>query len=109
MVVEFVGLAGFPLFLFGHECLLLSLHPVYVSWIVFPLHYVKLYVPLVLLLTREVLPDFVLFSISITFLMWYKFLWKGVFGNIHCVGSMGCYSWYQRDRMQVLASGIIIN
>jgi hypothetical protein len=52
----------------------------------------KLYVPLILLHTREVLPDFVLFSISITFLMWYKFLWKGVFGNIHCVGPMGCYN-----------------
>jgi hypothetical protein len=41
MVVEFVWLAGFPLFLFGHECLLLSLHHVYVSWIAFLLHYVQ--------------------------------------------------------------------
>jgi hypothetical protein len=37
----------------------------------------KLFVPLVLLLSRKVLPDFVLCSTSITFLMWYKFLWKG--------------------------------
>jgi hypothetical protein len=37
----------------------------------------KLYVPLVMLLSREVLPDFVLFSVSITFLMWYKFCGKG--------------------------------
>jgi hypothetical protein len=36
----------------------------------------KLYVPLVMLLSREVLQDFVLFSISITFLMWYKFCGK---------------------------------
>jgi hypothetical protein len=36
----------------------------------------KLYVPLVMLLSREVLPDFVLFSVSITFLMWYKFCGK---------------------------------
>jgi hypothetical protein len=37
----------------------------------------KLYVPLVMLPSREVLPDFVLFSVSITFLMWYKFCGKG--------------------------------
>jgi hypothetical protein len=37
----------------------------------------KLYVPPVMLLSREVLPDFVLFSVSITFLIWYKFCGKG--------------------------------
>jgi hypothetical protein len=37
----------------------------------------KLYVPLVMLLSREVLPDFVLFSVSITFLMCYMFCGKG--------------------------------
>jgi hypothetical protein len=37
----------------------------------------KLYVSLVMLLSREVLPYFVLFSVSITFLMWYKFCGKG--------------------------------
>jgi hypothetical protein len=37
----------------------------------------KLYVPLVMLLSREVPPDFALLSVSISFLMLFKFCWKG--------------------------------
>jgi hypothetical protein len=44
----------------------------------------KLYVFLVMLLSGEV-------SVSISFLMLFKFCGR-VFGNIHCVGAMGCYS-----------------
>jgi hypothetical protein len=50
----------------------------------------KLYVPLVMLLSREVLPDFSLFSVSISFLLLFEFVGR-VFGNTHCVGAMGCY------------------
>jgi hypothetical protein len=38
----------------------------------------KLYVPLVMLLSREVLPDFALLSVSISFLMLFKFCGKGI-------------------------------
>jgi hypothetical protein len=38
----------------------------------------KLYVPLVMLLSREVLPDFYLLSISISFLMLFKFCGNGI-------------------------------
>jgi hypothetical protein len=58
----------------------------------------KLYVPLVMLLSREVLPDFSLLSVSISFLMLFKLVGR-VFGNIHCVGAMRCYSWYERNRL----------
>jgi hypothetical protein len=37
----------------------------------------KLYVPLVMLLSREVLPDFALLSVSISFLKLFKFCGKG--------------------------------
>jgi hypothetical protein len=58
----------------------------------------KLYVPLVMLLSREVLPDFaILFSLFL-FLCCISFVGR-VFGNIHYVGSVGCYSWYQRNRL----------
>jgi hypothetical protein len=50
----------------------------------------KLYVPLVMLLSREVLPDFSLISVSISFLMLFEFVGR-VFGNTHCVGAMECY------------------
>jgi hypothetical protein len=50
----------------------------------------KLYVPLVMLLSEEVLPDFAILSFSSSFLMLYKFVGR-VFGNIHCVGAVGCY------------------
>jgi hypothetical protein len=36
----------------------------------------KLYVPLVMLLSREVLPDFAIISFSISFLILYKILWE---------------------------------
>jgi hypothetical protein len=52
----------------------------------------RLYVPLVMLLSREVLPDFALLSVSFfLFLCCLSFVGR-VFGNIHCVGAMGCYS-----------------
>jgi hypothetical protein len=38
----------------------------------------KLYVPLVMLLLREVLPDFALLSVYISFLMLFKFCGKGI-------------------------------
>jgi hypothetical protein len=37
----------------------------------------KLYVPLLMLLSREVLLDFSLLSVSIFFLMLFKFWWEG--------------------------------
>jgi hypothetical protein len=51
----------------------------------------KLYVPLVVLLSKEVLPDFAILSFSSSFLMLYKFVGR-VFGNIHYVGTVGCYT-----------------
>jgi hypothetical protein len=38
----------------------------------------KIYVSLVMLLSREVLPDFALLSVSISFLMLFKFCGKGI-------------------------------
>jgi hypothetical protein len=38
----------------------------------------KIYVSLVMLLSGEVLPDFVLLSVSISFLMLFKFCGKGI-------------------------------
>jgi hypothetical protein len=41
MIVEFAfELAGFLLFLFGHDYSLLSLHSVYTTWIIVSVHYV---------------------------------------------------------------------
>jgi hypothetical protein len=48
----------------------------------------KLYVSLVMLLSREVLPDFAILSFSMCCISFVG----SVFGNIHCVGSVGCYS-----------------
>jgi hypothetical protein len=56
----------------------------------------KLYVPLVMLLSKEVLPDFAILSFSSSFLMLYKFVGR-VFGNIHCVGVVGCYTLFTVD------------
>jgi hypothetical protein len=67
-------------FYFGHECSLLPLHHDYTLWITFFYIMYKLYVPLVMLLSREVLPDFSLLSVSISFLMLFKFVGR-VFGN----------------------------
>jgi hypothetical protein len=50
----------------------------------------KFYVPFVMLLTREVLPDFLYFRSLFLFLCCLSFVGK-VFGNIHCVEAMGCY------------------
>jgi hypothetical protein len=79
MVVEFVFL-GWPdsfsfylvMNIYYYLCILSILRGLSFFYIMS-----KLYVPLVMLLSREVLPDFVLFSVSITFLMWYKFCGKG--------------------------------
>jgi hypothetical protein len=49
----------------------------------------KLYVPLVMLLSREVLPDFFYFLSLLPFLCGICFVGR-VVGNIYCVGSMGC-------------------
>jgi hypothetical protein len=49
----------------------------------------KLYASLVMLLSREVLPDFAILSFSMCCI---SFVGR-VFGNIHCVGSVGCYSY----------------
>jgi hypothetical protein len=79
MIVEFVFLGwpdSFSFYLvmnvYYYLCILFILHGLSFFYIMS-----KLYVPLVMLLSREVLPDFVLFSVSITFLMWYKFCGKG--------------------------------
>jgi hypothetical protein len=50
----------------------------------------KLYVSLVILLSREVLLDFALLLSLFLFLSCLSYLGR-VFGNIHCVGAMGCY------------------
>jgi hypothetical protein len=79
MIVEFVFLGwpdSFSFYLvmnvYYYLCILFILHGLSFFYIMS-----KFYVPLVMLLSREVLPDFVLFSVSITFLMWYKFCGKG--------------------------------
>jgi hypothetical protein len=55
---------------------LLSLHSVYTTWIIvlFFIMY-KLYVPLLILLSGDVLLDFALRFVSISFLLLFKFLW----------------------------------
>ena len=52
----------------------------------------KLYASLVMLLSREVLPDFAILSFSMCCM---SLVERFFFGIIHCVGSVGCYSWYQ--------------
>jgi hypothetical protein len=92
MVVEFVFL-GWPdsfsfylvMNIYYYLCILSILRGLSFFYIMS-----KLYVPLVMLLSREVLPDFVLFSVSINFLCGISFVGR-VFGNIHCVGTIGCY------------------
>jgi hypothetical protein len=52
-----------------------------------------------LLFSREVLPDF-FFTICLYFFSYVVEVSVGRdFGNIHCVGAMGCYNWYQRNRL----------
>jgi hypothetical protein len=79
MIVEFVFLGwpdSFSFYLvrnvYYYLCILFILRGLSFFYIMS-----KLYVSLVMLLSREVLPYFVLFSVSITFLMWYKFCGKG--------------------------------
>jgi hypothetical protein len=46
-----------------------------------------------------VLPDF-FFTICLYFFSYVVEVSVGRdFGNIHCVGAMGCYNWYQRNRL----------
>jgi hypothetical protein len=54
-------------------CILFILHELSFFYIMY-----KLYVPLVMLRSGEVLPDFALLSVSISFLMLFKFYWKGI-------------------------------
>jgi hypothetical protein len=80
MVVEFAfGLGGFPFFfilvmnIHYYLCILIILCGLSFFYIMY-----KLYVPLVMLLSRELLPDFSLLSVSISFLMLFKFCGKGI-------------------------------
>jgi hypothetical protein len=50
----------------------------------------KLYGTLVMLLSREMLPDFVILSFSMCYI---SFVGR-VFGNIHWVGLVGCYTMH---------------
>jgi hypothetical protein len=104
MVVEFAfGLAGFPFFfilvmnIHYYLCILIILCGLSFFYIMY-----KLYVPLVMLLSREVLLDFSLLSVSIFFLCCLSFVGR-VFRNINCVGAMGCYTNAQKTMETNLA------
>jgi hypothetical protein len=67
------GLAGFPFFylvmnIHYYLCILIILCGLSFFYILY-----KLYVSLIMLLSREVLPDFALLSVSISFLKLFKF------------------------------------
>jgi hypothetical protein len=51
--------------------------------------------PLLCYFSREVLPNFAILSFSMCCI---SFVGR-VFGNIQCVGPVGCYSWYQSNRL----------
>jgi hypothetical protein len=78
MIVEIAfGLAGSPFFylvmnIHYYLCILFILCGLSLFYIMY-----KLYVPLVMLFSREVLPDFALLYVSISFLMLFKFCGKG--------------------------------
>jgi hypothetical protein len=80
MIVEFAfGLARFLLFLFGqtihcYPCILFILRGL--SFFFFIMY--KLYVPLIILLSGEVMPDFALHFVSTSFLLLFKFGGKGI-------------------------------
>jgi hypothetical protein len=96
MVVELFSLVGCVVYLLSdHECSFLPCSSIILCQLSFFYILYKLYVSLVMLLSREVLPDFVILSFSMCCI---SFVGR-VFGNIHCVGSVGCYSWYQRNRL----------
>jgi hypothetical protein len=59
----------------------------YVNYLSFYILY-ELHVPPVMLLSREVLPDFAILSLSIPFLVLHKFSGKGIW-YIQCVGPVG--------------------
>jgi hypothetical protein len=65
-----------------YRCISIILSQLYFFYILY-----KLYVSLVMLLSREVLPDFAILSFSMCCI---SFVGR-VFGNIHCVGSVGSY------------------
>jgi hypothetical protein len=78
MVVELIfGLAGFPFFYLVMNIRYYLCIPIILCELSFFYILYKLYVPLVMLLSREVLPDFALLSVSISFLMLFKFCGKG--------------------------------
>jgi NADH:ubiquinone oxidoreductase subunit K len=62
----------------------------------------KLHVSLVMLLSREVLLDFAILSFSMCCI---SFVGR-VFGNIHCVGSVGCYKEESAPASNVVRLGI---
>jgi hypothetical protein len=54
-------------------CILIILRELSVFYILY-----EIYAPLVMLLSREVLPDFAIFSLFISFLVLHKFSGKGI-------------------------------
>jgi hypothetical protein len=67
----------------SYRCILIILCQLSFFYILY-----KLYASLVMLLSREVLPDFAILSFSMCCI---SFVGRFVFGIIHCVGSVGCY------------------
>jgi hypothetical protein len=55
--------------------------------------------PLIMLLSREVLPDFAILSLFISFLVLHKFRGEGYLVTSNVWDQWGCYSWYQRNRL----------
>jgi hypothetical protein len=81
------------LFLLGHECVLPLLHLDSTTWIICLYILYELHVPPphVMLVSKEVLPDFAIFSLFTTSLVLNKFSGRS-FGNIQCVWPVGCYT-----------------
>jgi hypothetical protein len=79
MVVELIlWWAELPIFylvmnVHYYLCILIILRELSFFYILY-----KLYVPLVMLLSREVLPEFAILSFSISFLVLHKFCGKGI-------------------------------
>jgi hypothetical protein len=67
-----------------YRCILIILWQLSFFYILY-----KLYASLVMLLSREVLPDFAILSFSMCCI---SFVERFFFGIIHCVGSVGCYT-----------------
>jgi hypothetical protein len=79
MVVELIlGWAELPIFylvmnVHYYLCILIILRELSFFYILY-----KLYVPLVMILSREVLPEFAILSFSISFLVLHKFCGNGI-------------------------------